>query len=740
MKKLCIATVLLAAGGLMTTAQSKLDMRAGSLFKAEAVSKDMQHTGIHTLSPNLPAKGGIKMVETIIEMSDPDKISDLESLGVKIVTTIDNYAVCQIPLNNLVTASRLDNVKSISLSRKHRFLNDLAREATNVDAVHSGSDGTPSYKGDGVIFGLFDSGIDPNHINFNEENSSQSRVKQLWQYILTEDDELTTKSFLSPSAISSFTTDDIDGTHGTHVLGIAAGSYDGNSSTTRYYGMAPHAEIAVACGDATDAAILDGVQKIIEYAESQNKPCAINLSLGSNLGHHDGSDSFNKALDKLAQRAPIFIAAGNEGNLDIAIKKTMTSTDKEIKTFLVPNATLKSYYQLYQAVGDVEILCEDNTPFKIEVALYDTSTEKIVYRLEGGHGSYKYVTGSITDIRTDVTDTNFTNAYQSTSHFGSISGIISDNGRYGAFVNFDLIKKNRSVKILPAIIITGVAGKKYEVYGDGYFTEFSANGISGWDEATADGTINEISCGKNTITVGGYATRNSSPIYTGMTINDILSYSSFGTLNDGRELPHICAPGQALISSFSKYYVEKSSEYSSYYEPLKSTVTSNGNKNYWSHMGGTSMATPVMTGVACLWLQADPTLTPDEIRQIAISTAATDSYVTSGNAYSPVQWGAGKLDALAGIRKILSQSSVESIIDNGCSPFIIDRIGNIFKISAAAGAEFTVSLINLAGQTISSAQSSNGDAVLNAGNHPSGIYILNLASSQATESHKIIID
>lgn len=741
MKKLYVMSALLATG-LVMTAQNKLDLRAGALLRAENAPETVP-AGIRPLSASLTGLNGIRMVETIIEMADTGKISDLESVGAEIITTIGNYAICTIPVDSLTAATGLKAVKNIKLAQKRRLLNDLARTATNIDAVQSGGSGFTSYNGDGVIVGLFDCGIDPNHINFKAEDLSESRVKRLWQYTANSSGRLTTDSYLTTQEIASFTTDDEDETHGTHVLGIAAGSYDGNTSTTSYYGMAPHAEIAIACGDATDAAILDGIQRIIEYAESQGKPCAINCSLGSNLGHHDGSDSFNKALNELAQRAPIFIAAGNEADLDIAIKKTLTPADTEIKTFLVPNSSLQSYNNTYgsriQAYGEIEIICEDDTPFKIEVALYDTGTGQIVYRLEGGEGTYKYVTGRVTDPSTDVTNANFTNAYDRNSYFGATHGILPDNGRYGAYIDVNLTNKTRSSKILPAIIITGTAGKRYEIYGDGGYIDFSTRGIAGWDEATPDGTINDMSCGKNTITVGGYATRNSSPLYTGQTVNDIIDYSSFGTLSDGRELPHVCAPGQALISSFSRYYVEQSSYYDKYYEPIKSTVTSNGVSNYWSHMGGTSMATPVMTGTACLWLQADPTLTPAEIRDIAMSTASKDSYVTSGNAYSPVQWGAGKLDALAGLKKILGLSSVESILDNGQSPFVIKRIGDSFEISSAGGTDFTASLVNMTGQISTTKSSINGSVSIGAARHPSGVYILNITSPKSTESHKIIL-
>ena len=38
---------------------------------------------------------------------------------------------------------------------------------------------------------------------------------------------------------------------------------------------------------------------------------------------------------------------------------------------------------------------------------------------------------------------------------------------------------------------------------------------------------------------------------------------------------------------------------------------------------GTSMSTPVVTGIIALWLQADPTLTPAKIKEVLAATDGT---------------------------------------------------------------------------------------------------------------------
>lgn len=739
MKKIFITLSALAVA-MAGIAQEKLDMRARALLSRRPQTELSAPASPRMALNNNDAvtvTDGVRMVTVGVVVNSDDAVSQLEARGADVSLRIGDYVYCSIPVDSLESAAEITDVRSISLQQKRRLLNNLARTATNVDAVHAGTDLPSQYTGEGVIIGIFDGGFDANHINFYDAAQSASRVDRLWKFTTNESTGKTTSRTYTNSTVGSFTTDDTDETHGTHVLGIATGAYAKGS--TDYSGMAPGARIAISCGQGYDEEILQGVNNIIDYAEQQGKPCVINMSLGTNLGHHDGTDVFNKAIDRLAERAPICIAAGNEGDLDIAIKKTLTSGDLEMKTFLIPNSSLQGIDSNYQAVGDVEILGEDNSEFDVTIGIYSTTSRKLVYTLDAVAGTWKYVAGADSEY-SGVTDSTFDTAFDAESYFGVIKGISSDNNRYIAYVSFNLYKNSSSTRYLPAIIVKGKAGKRYEMYGDGIYTDFTSRNVAGWDDPTGDGTINDMACGKNTIIVGGYATRNSSP-YSGQTVGDVLDYSSWGTLADGRNLPHICTPGQALISSFSKYYVENSNYYDSYSEPKKATVTANGRKHYWSHMGGTSMATPVMTGVAALWLQANPNLTPAQIREIAVQTAVTDSYVTSGKtAASPVQWGAGKLDALEGLKMALSLASVDDILADGNDNIIITSLaGNVFDIFGASEPSMNIYLTSMSGVRVLNAVSNGDRYTLDASSVQPGIYVLTVGGTHSTISRKVVI-
>ena len=71
---------------------------------------------------------------------------------------------------------------------------------------------------------------------------------------------------------------------------------------------------------------------------------------------------------------------------------------------------------------------------------------------------------------------------------------------------------------------------------------------------------------------------------------------------------------------------------------------------FYTQMSGTSMATPFTAGVVALMLDADPTLTPDEIKQILIDTA------TRMPGYQDHEVGAGYLNAHAAVDKVFNRS------------------------------------------------------------------------------------
>ena len=66
-----------------------------------------------------------------------------------------------------------------------------------------------------------------------------------------------------------------------------------------------------------------------------------------------------------------------------------------------------------------------------------------------------------------------------------------------------------------------------------------------------------------------------------------------------------------------------------------------------------------MAGAIALWLEANPSLTVKDVIRIIQQTARKDNYVT--NTGDPVQWGAGKFDAYAGLKQVLKEKETNGI-------------------------------------------------------------------------------
>ena len=77
-----------------------------------------------------------------------------------------------------------------------------------------------------------------------------------------------------------------------------------------------------------------------------------------------------------------------------------------------------------------------------------------------------------------------------------------------------------------------------------------------------------------------------------------------------------------------------------------------------------------------LWLQANPQLSHDDVMTIIRETSVKDSHVSSSA--TPMQWGEGKLDALAGTKLALKMatSGLDETTVDGSRHFVVTETGN----------------------------------------------------------------
>ena len=378
--------------------------------------------------------------------------------------------------------------------------------------------------------------------------------------------------------------------HGTHVAGIAAGSDKNNGHLD--WGIATESDLVLVSYNTYDAgntSLINAVRYIYDYADEVGKPAVINLSLGSHTGPHDGTSGFDLVADQLQGEGRLMVgAAGNEGGDRFHINKEFTETDTVVRSFVQYNSSYK--------VAMIDIWGEVGTDYSVRLVSYNKTTRLI----EDSSAVYRASDVKSASIRLTGT----------TGTISLASGINVNNNKGNVYINYQL--QSISDPYVIGIEIVSNSGE-VNMWADNYYSWLSSLYRTGWTMGDDNSSVGEIGgTGNKIITVGSY-TSVARQGY-GQTVNRISTFSSKGPTADGRIKPDITAPGSCLISSVPNLSnVVNSSGYDgAYYN------TVDGQKNYYAYMHGTSMSSPYVAGVLALWLEADPTLSPERVRPMNI--------------------------------------------------------------------------------------------------------------------------
>lgn len=769
--------VVLAAIGAMLTSygQCKLDPAASVFVQHAETNEAALHSRsgerLKTLAPEITSE--TKALVGVM-ITDSSAVDFMLEKGYDLVNTTGSVIMCYLTPGQIKEVAALDAVKALSMGEKEYLHMSVARVATGVDDIHKGVAETAnhSYTGKGVVAGIMDTGLQPNHVNFLDADG-EPRIKRL--FVITGSSS--TQDYDTPTKIKNYRTDDSEATHATHVLGILAGSYNGtarNGATTSqapnaqmaivnasgsaqnssirpvpYYGVAKEAELAVCIGTLETNNVITAAEKLSAYAQSQNKPVVMNLSLGHNYGPHDGTGVQNVRLGELGRDMLICVSAGNEGEYNMSLKKQFTASDKQLKTFISTNPYCEGYVDLW---GD------NDTPFSVTFLAVDKTTgeEKYSYKLDTNTaGDTRFIGGDSYRGYSNVTVSNvLTSLFGADALIDLASNVSTTNNRYTVRINMKLFGSTRD-NVLPAIIVEGAAGVGLNAFAgqDGYLS-FSSNGLPGYVDGDPSNSINDIACGDNILAVGAYVNRKSYPILSGLMTyrnleqGQIAPFSSWGTTFSGKQLPDVAGPGMGVISSYSRYYMEKFNPDQSatpYSERVGQVYAGTESKNavydYYGEMSGTSMSAPFVAGVLTLWSEAaadrGEVLTMDRVKQIIKETADNDEFT----AQQPERWGMGKINALAGLKKILGQSSVNSIgaDDPEKSLIVENRGGKQFNVFMGGTDGFTANLYNMQGALVASVATAGDNLDLNASSMGEGIYLLEVQARNTRVARKLMV-
>jgi subtilisin family serine protease len=503
-----------------------------------------------------------------------------------------------LPVTSIRNLDRAGYVQRAEAARVLLPRLDEARgDATRLDSALQSHPLT----GDGVVFGIIDSGLDWIHPDFQDGNG-HTRL------------ELFTHAFVPPnsdiSQFEDFETDAINDAlsgqgqvpqgdphgHGTHCASIAVGN--GQESGGTFRGVAPNATImAMRSEPLLDTHTIRGIREFFQHAG--DRPAVVSLSLGGHIGAHDGTSAIENVIARESGPGRIVVvAAGNEGGDGIHWQGELVENDD----ITIPTRIADPNLQ----VVDVWIPRGDEVQIQIQApdgSLFDP--DGLVHSTVFGD--------FLADWRED-----------SVNHDQNLTLLVAGN------VNFTW-----QIRITAHRVLHG------EVHAWGH-TSSPSNANLLFPGFTDPGfSIGMPGTEERAIVVGSFVSKRQFETNQGTLLAQTLSvgqlspFSSQGPTRIGKQKPDITAPGQYITAALANNsHFTNSPAYIPRHHPTAGYIT----------IQGTSMATPFVAGVIALMLQRAPELTPEEIQQRLRITAQRDD--DTGRVWDP-GFGYGKIDVEA---------------------------------------------------------------------------------------------
>ena len=593
--------------------------------------------------------------------------------GCRAITHIGDIYVADIPVSQLKAMANDERVVRIENHMGGKVLMDVAPQWINTPAIYEDTRLPQAYTGKGVILGIIDVGLEVTHPNFYNADGTELRVTRFLDQFATDDEQ-----FGQPIELGrEYTTEtDIKGKgyggdsyrqyHGTHCLGISAGT----GHTTAYRGVACEAELAAAdskvagdsaYGSANELALM---QYLFNYADKRKMPCVITYSIGFNALPGD-CGLFKEGISQLVGPGHILVAAaGNESNdLGYVCKP---------KGMAVAGTSL---------TGDTDGIAYlySSDPFTLKVI--SKHKEPVDGSLKGDSLVYTPTDGDVEkqlagkQVYIEKNDTCYTIAYardEADTDTSAVLLVVEGEDSYIQLVvemNHQFVNdtdtdprcgnaiNDHNVGLpgcLPSVVTVGALNARPE------FTNINGEKITKWGGKTPEGTI--------------------------------AIFSSQGPTLDGLIKPDVVTPGVNIHASANSHY-EKD-----YGAVLVAKSTFEDREYPWVAISGTSMATPCMAGIVALWLQANPSLSPDDVKRVIRETSHPLGDGIPNNTY-----GYGLADAYAGILNILGlPTAIADLSQHQPSALTIRTADGGIRLSfdKAPSQPFTVRVYSLSGQLL----------------------------------------
>ncbi len=612
-----------------------------------------QHIGFD-LKAELNSTPPEKMIHLAAFGDVPVLAEEVRRLGGKVLHQTGDLITFRIPAGAVASFANSESLDYLEFSRSRGVpLNDSMLVNNRVQTVHAGIAGPGSgLTGKDVVIGLVDTGIELAHPDFQNADGS-TRVKFLWDQ---------TQNGTPPEPYdygAEWTSEDIDNEitghqdqaayfgHGSTVTGTAAGN---GLATGDFKGVAPEADLIVvssAFGSANwTLTVADAVQYVFEKADELGKPAVVNLSLGTYGGSRDGLDAAALIIDSLVSAEPgraVVCAVGNSGNWPAYHLGYDVTTDTTFTWFLYnANSGLgygTVYFELWADTADFNnvqfamgadrvsptLQFRGATPFR----QVDEVLNQMVSDSLNVDGNTLAVVDYFAVLRGGQYLFQFHVATPDSSQYG-FRFMTTGAGRFDLWSSANLGMSNMvsaglpSPEELPEMVNYRFPDKKKHMVGS-------------WAASPKVISVGNYNNRDQYIDINGNL-QTFSPPPGELSIN-----SSHGPTRDNRLKPELSATGDLTLSS-GKFSVLAAMIVN---EPFK---VAPGGMHYRN--GGTSMASPVVSGAVALLFEQCPQAGYETIRAAIINNTYQDVFTgdTANSAY-----GTGKLDVAAALESLYFQ-------------------------------------------------------------------------------------
>lgn len=494
----------------------------------------------------------------------------------------------RIPVQRIEAVRLQPFVASLKAAIPLRRMLDATLTDTEA-APHLLPPGERTSGGAGVVVGVVDYGCDFVHKNFRTA-AGGTRLLSIWDQsgppspqspfgygrkytreqidrALQEPDPYASLGYEPPPDLPGGS----KGTHGTHVLDIAAGNGHGSklpgvaSQADLIFVDVSHDDLAFSGPDVVQQCFGDSV-RLLEalrfiFDEAGNRPCVINISLGTNGGPHDGTTLVEAGIDALIRARPnraVVIAASNSFDDGIHATGSVAAAVSADLHWRIPTSDLSHN----------------------ELEIWFGGTNRFAAELIGPDGQ------SLLTVEPGESD-----------------GLTGPGGDVLVFIANRLNDPNNNDNVIGVFLDAGLSGGAWKVrlHGrtvtDGLFHAWIERDDRSQSQFAPPHdnthTIGSISCGGLTVVVGSYdAHKADTPLSW---------FSSAGPTRDGREKPEVSAPGHAVLAAHSR------------------------TKNGVVPKSGTSMAAPAVAGIIALVLAEAASrgisLTGQQIHDLVVKAA-----------------------------------------------------------------------------------------------------------------------